>query len=78
MATSRVLVHTICPGTRAQETGLFSGSYPAIPFELGNQNKPETQIVVAVVGVVVVTIRRTAVLRVVVPAAAAIHTVGAL
>ncbi len=53
------------------------GSYPAIPFELWNEHQPKTQIVVAVVRVVVVAIRRTAIIGVVVPAAAAIHAVGA-
>ncbi len=62
-----------------QEAGRFTGSYPAIPFELWDINQPKTQIVVPIIGVVVVVaIGSAAVLRVVVPAAAAIHTVGAL
>ena len=78
LATNRVLHHAIRPEKRVPETGRFSGSYPAIPFELRDNNQPKTQIVVAVVGVVVVAIRGAAVLSVVVPTAAAIHAVGAL
>jgi len=62
---------------QAQETGRFSGSYLAIPFELGGNCQPETIIVVAVARIVVVAIGNPAVLGVVVPAAAAQHTVGA-
>lgn len=39
------------------------------------QNQPETVVVVAVVGVVPVAVRHTAVLRIVVPTAAAKNTV---
>ena len=48
-----------------------------MPAELGDTNQAEAYVVVAVVGGVVVAISRPAVLRVVVPAAAAIHPVGA-
>lgn len=60
------------------ETDRFMGSYPAIPFELWGNNQPETVVVIAVVGIVVVAIRHAAVPGVVVPAAAAQNTVAAL
>jgi len=63
---------------KAPETGRFMGSYPAIPSELRDTNQAEAYIVFAVVGTVVVAVSRPAVLRVVVPTAAAYHTVGAL
>ncbi len=62
---------------QARETGRFIGSYPAIPKELWGHSQPETVVVVAVVGRVVVAIGNPAVLRVVVPTAAAQHAVGA-
>jgi hypothetical protein len=60
-----------------QETGRFSGSYPAIPFELGSKNQAEAVVVVPVVRVVVVAIGNTAVPGVVVPATAAENAVRA-
>ena len=44
-------------------------------FKLGGNNQTEAQVVVAIARVVVVTVRRTAILRIVVPAAATIHAV---
>jgi hypothetical protein len=43
--------------------------------ELRDEHKAEANVVVAVTGGVVVTIRRTAILRIVIPATAAQHTV---
>ncbi len=62
---------------KAQETGRFSGSYPAIPFELWGLSQPKAVVVVAVARRVVVAIGHAAIPGVVVPAAAAQHTVGA-
>ena len=44
-------------------------------FKLGGDNQAEAQVVVAIVRVVVVTVRRTAILRIVVPAATTVHTI---
>jgi hypothetical protein len=40
---------------RIQENNLFSGSYPAIPFELW-EHQAEAYVVVAVAGVVIIAI----------------------
>jgi hypothetical protein len=47
-------------------------------FELWDKNQTESQIAVAAKWIAFVTIRRAAVLRISVPTAAAIHSMGAL
>lgn len=58
-----------------RDSNLFRGSPPTLPYELREENQAEANIVVAVVGAVPVTIRGTAVLRIVVPGPAAQHPV---
>jgi len=78
IATNKMILDLFDPeSVGITETDRFMGSYPAIPFELWGNNQPETVVVVAVVGVVVVTIRHAAVLGVVVPAATTQYAVGA-
>jgi hypothetical protein len=62
--------------SRGAETGRFTNAIRLF-LSSGGQRKAEAYVVVAVVRVVVVAIIHTAVLRVVVPTTAPIHTVRA-
>lgn len=59
-----------------QGNNLFGGGYPAMPASW-DKNQTKTVVVVAVVGTVVVAIRRPAVPGIVVPTAATQNTVRA-
>lgn len=69
----QVLFTDICPLWDGIIAGLTVEVHPS--FKLGGNNQAEAQVVVAIARVVVVTVRRTAILRIVVPAAATVHTV---
>lgn len=68
-----LLLFVACNSER--DSNLFRGSPPTLPYELRDEHQAEANVVVAVVGAVVVTIRGTAVLRIVVPGPAAQHPV---
>ena len=66
------------PNPRGQGHPSVQQQPSGFTYELRDEDQAEAYVVVAVVGVVVVAVRRPAVLRVVVPTPAAYHTVRTL
>ncbi len=66
---------TICRFLRRAGQQSVQRQSSDLTYELRDENQAEANVVVAVVRIVVVAIRTTAILRVVVPATAAYHTV---
>jgi hypothetical protein len=75
--THRPFSEGICPDKIRNRTNVCSTVVIRLNSELEGKNDAEAQVVVAIRGRVVVAISDAAVLRVVVPATAAIHTVRA-